>query len=163
MHVKKTYKTKVLGNKTTSKLIYGTFTTNRLGNEVGIIVRARKSKMLVDEFNVSIVENTYGLVRFRLNFYDIKNGMPNENILKENIIIETDIEEGLLTVDLTPYKIEMEEDFFVAMEWIEDLGEGNLFFSAGFFGTPMVAREVSQGNWKKSAAASLGMNVKVRY
>lgn len=43
------------------------------------------------------------------------------------IVIETDIESGLVSVDLRPYDIVMENDFLVAIEWIEDLGIGDLF------------------------------------
>jgi len=157
------YQTKILGNKTTSKLLYAAFTTNKLGNEMGFVVRGRKRPMILKKFNVSLVENDYGPIKFRLNFYDLVNGRPNENILNENIIVETDIESGILTVELTPYKIVIDEDFFIAIEWIEDLGPGKLFFSGGFFGAPLVDREVSQGKWSALGSASVGMSVEVRY
>ena len=157
------YQTKILGNKTTSKLLYAAFTTNKLGNEMGFVVRGRKRPMILKKFNVSLVENDYGPIKFRLNFYDLVNGLPNENILNENIIVETDIESGIVTVDLTPYEIVIDEDFFIAIEWIEDLGPGKLFFSGGFFGAPLIAREVSQGTWSVLGSASVGMNVEVRY
>ena len=157
------YQTKILGNKTTSQLIYAAFTTNKLGNEMGFLVRGRKNPMILKKFNVSLVENDYGPIRFRLNFYDLKDGLPNETLLNENIIVETDIQSGIVSKDLTPYEIVIDQDFFVAIEWIEDLGPGKLFFSGGFFGSPLIAREVSQGNWSKVGSASVGMNVEVRY
>ena len=157
------YQTKILGNKTTSQLIYAAFTTNKLGNEMGFLVRGRKNPMILKKFNVSLVENDYGPIRFRLNFYDLKEGLPNETLLNENIIVETDIQSGIVSKDLTPYEIVIDQDFFVAIEWIEDLGPGKLFFSGGFFGSPLIAREVSQGTWSKVGSASVGMNVEVRY
>jgi len=157
------YQTKILGNKTTSQLIYAAFTTNKLGNEMGFLVRGRKNPMILKKFNVSLVENDYGPIRFRLNFYDLKDGLPNETLLNENIIVETDIQSGIVSKDLTPYEIVIDQDFFVAIEWIEDLGPGKLFFSGGFFGSPLIAREVSQGTWSKVGTASVGMNVEVRY
>ena len=157
------YQTKILGNKTTSQLIYAAFTTNKLGNEMGFLVRGRKNPMILKKFNVSLVENDYGPIRFRLNFYDLKDGLPNETLLNENIIVETDIQSGIVSKDLTPYEIVIDQDFFVAIEWIEDLGPGKLFFSGGFFGSPLIAREVSQGTWSKVGSASVGMNVEVRY
>jgi hypothetical protein len=36
------FQTKLLGNKTNSKFIYASFTTNKLGNEMGFVVRQRK-------------------------------------------------------------------------------------------------------------------------
>ncbi|MBL6870227.1 MAG: carboxypeptidase-like regulatory domain-containing protein [Flavobacteriaceae bacterium] len=157
------YQTIILGNKTTSQLIYAAFTTNKLGNEMGFLVRGRKNPMILKKFNVSLVENDYGPIRFRLNFYDLKDGLPNETLLNENIIVETDIQSGIVSKDLTPYEIVIDQDFFVAIEWIEDLGPGKLFFSGGFFGSPLIAREVSQGTWSKVGSASVGMNVEVRY
>ena len=157
------FQTKLLGNKTTSKFIYASFTTNKLGNEMGFVVRQRKRPMILKKFNISLVENDYGPIRFRLNFYSVQNGLPTTTLLKENIIIETDITSGIVTKDLTPYEIIIDEDFFVAIEWIEDLGPGKLFFSGGFFGSPLIAREVSQGTWTKVGVASVGMNVEVRY
>lgn len=157
------FETKILGNKTTSKMIYVAFTSNRLGNEMGFVVRQRKRPMILKKFNISIAQNEFFPLRFRLNFYSIKDGMPDKTLLNNNIIIETDVTSGIVTKDLSPYEIVIDQDFFVAIEWIEDLGPGNLFFSGGFFGSSLIAREVSQGNWTKAGAASVGMNVEVRY
>lgn len=157
------FETKILGNKTTTKLIYAAFTTNKLGNEMGFVVRQRKRPMILKKFNISLVENDYGLIRFRLNFYSVENGLPTSTLLKENIIIETDATSGIVSKDLAPYEIVIDEDFFVSIEWIEDLGPGKLYFSGGFFGSPLIAREVSQGTWSKVGSGSVGMNVEVRY
>jgi hypothetical protein len=46
--------------------------------------------------------------------------------------VETDIESGILTVELTPYKVVIDEDFFIAIEWIEDLGPRKLFSLEAF-------------------------------
>jgi len=75
-------------------------------------------------------------IRFRLNFYSVQNGLPTTTLLKENIIIETDITSGIVTKDLTPYEIVIDEDFFVAIEWIEDLGPGNCSFQEVFLDLP---------------------------
>ncbi|MDG1652280.1 MAG: carboxypeptidase-like regulatory domain-containing protein [Flavobacteriaceae bacterium] len=157
------FETKILGNKTTTKLIYAAFTTNKLGNEMGFVVRQRKRPMILKKFNIPLVENDYGLIRFRLNFYSVENGLPTSTLLKENIIIETDATSGIVSKDLAPYEIVIDEDFFVSIEWIEDLGPGKLYFSGGFFGSPLIAREVSQGTWSKVGSGSVGMNVEVRY
>lgn len=160
---RKKYQTKILGNKTTSKALYAAFTSNKLGNEMGFIVRARKHPMILKKFNISLVENDYGPIKFRLNIYDVLNGLPNKTLLKDNIFIETEESSGIVSLDLTPYEIILDQDFFIAIEWIEDLGPGKLYFSGGFFGAPLFAREVSQGTWEKIGTVSVGMNVEVRY
>ena len=160
---RKKYQTKILGNKITSKALHAAFTSNKLGNEMGFIVRARKHPMILKKFNISLVENDYGPIKFRLNIYDVLNGLPNKTLLKDNIFIETEESSGIVSLDLTPYEIILDQDFFIAIEWIEDLGPGKLYFSGGFFGAPLFAREVSQGTWEKIGTASVGMNVEVRY
>jgi len=160
---RKNYQTKILGNKTTSKALYAAFTSNKLGNEMGFIVRARKHPMILKKFNISLVENDYGPIKFRLNIYDVLNGLPNKTLLTDNLFIETEESSGIVSLDLTPYEIIIDQDFFIAIEWIEDLGPGKLYFSGGFFGAPLFAREVSQGTWEKIGTASVGMNVEVRY
>ena len=160
---RKNYQTKILGNKTTSKALYAAFTSNKLGNEMGFIVRARKHPMILKKFNISLVENDYGPIKFRLNIYDVLNGLPNKTLLKDNIFIETEESSGIVSLDFTPYEIILDQDFFISIEWIEDLGPGKLYFSGGFFGAPLFAREVSQGTWEKIGTASVGMNVEVRY
>ncbi|MBT4312955.1 MAG: carboxypeptidase-like regulatory domain-containing protein [Flavobacteriaceae bacterium] len=157
------FQIKKLGNKTTSKTIYASFTSNKLGNEMGFIVRARKRPMILKKFNISIVENDYGPIKFRVNLYDVLNGLPNKTILKKNIFLETDVSSGIVSLDLTPYEIVIDKEFFITIEWIEDLGPGKLFFSGGFFGAPLYAREVSQGNWIKIGNVSVGMNLDVSY
>lgn len=157
-------KEKIIGNKTTSKTIIGGFSSNNLGNEVGIKIKIKKSPTYIENFNVSIAKNEYDSIKFRLNFYDLKDGLPNKNLLKDNIIIVSQIKEGKLTVDLRDYDIVLYEDFFVSLEWIENLGDKDgLNFSAGFLGSPIIIRSTSQDSWQKIGAISLGFNVTVKY
>lgn len=155
---------KVLGNETQSENVTGTFGTDVLGNEIGVVMKVKKKRMTyIKDFNFSIAKNEYGKLKFRLNIYEMKKGMPDKNILPENIFVETEIEQGLVRVDLTKFNLWVEKDFLVALEWIEDLGEGGLHFSARFLGAPMMARDASQGDWEKISVASLGFNCTVRY
>lgn len=156
-------KEKILGNKTTSKSMSGGFTSDDLGNEIGIKIKIKHRPTFIENFNVSIVKNEYDTMRFRLNFYDIKDGWPNTSLLRENIIIESNIKEGVLTVDLKEYDIVVYDDFIVTLEWIENLGDKNgIAFSAGFLGSPIIVRTTSQGEWKKIGAISIGFNLTVK-
>jgi len=161
--VYKNLKEKILGSKTTSKVITGGFTKDALGSEVGIKIKIKKSPTYIDDFNVSITHNAHDTIRFRLNFYDVKNGLPNNNILKENIIVKTNMKEGVLTVDLRKYNIVMEDDFIVTLEWLEDLGIDGLRFSMGFLGKAIIHRSTSQAKWEKTRGITIGFNVTARY
>lgn len=154
---------KVLGNTTTSQAMRAGFETDKLGNEVGLVIKIKKSPSYIKSFHASIVDNNYGKVKFRLNFYDLKKKRPNKSILNENIIVSTEMKNGILSVDLTEYNIIVEDDFFVSLEWIESYGKDGLYFSAGVFGSPIIARETSQGDWEKVAPFCLGFNVVAKY
>ena len=153
-------KKETIGNDTQSESFTIGFSSNLLGNEVGVRMKIRKPTK-INAFNTYIVKNEYGKVKFRLNIYDIKDGKPNRSILKENIFIETAIVSGPLSVDLSQYDIRCEDDIVVSLEWIEDLGEKGLSFSASFLGKPAFFRTASQGAWEKSGTFSVGFSLDV--
>lgn len=55
----------------------------------------------------------------------------------------------------------MNDDFFVSIEWIEDLGVENFWFSAGVLGKSLYARNASQGKCVRQKALNIGMGVEV--
>ncbi len=97
----------------------------------------------------------------RLNIYLEEEGFPGTNVLQKPIYIELPNEPQTIEVDLTPYDIYIEDDFFVSIEWIEDLGVEGLWFSAGVFGKSLYARSTSQDQWVKQRGLSIGMGVEV--
>ena len=152
----------VVGNQTESKLITTGFTTNKLGNEIAQFVRVKKQRpTLVQRFWLSIAENTIESVILRLNIYLEEKGFPGTNVLQKPIYIELPNSPQTIEVDLTPYDIYVEDDFFVSIEWIEDLGVEGLWFSAGVFGKSLYARSASHDQWVKQRALSIGMCVEI--
>ena len=153
---------KTVGNETDSKLITTGFTSNQLGNEIAQFIRVKKQRpTLVQGFWLSIAENTIESVILRLNIYLEEEGFPGENVLQEPIYLELPNEPQTIAVDLTPYDIYVEDDFFVSIEWIEDLGIEGLWFSAGVFGKSLYARSSSHAQWVKQRALSIGMGVEI--
>lgn len=161
----KRFRERVLGNKTKSKSMAGGFTSNELGNEVGIVIKVHKSPTYIERFSASIVSNKYDSLKFRLNFYSLLDGLPHDHLIDENIIITSHIREGLLDVDLGEYNIVVNDDFFVSLEWIENLGEdkNGLLFSLGLLGSPIISRHTSQGIWEKIGGVGIGFNVTVKH
>ena len=156
-------KTGILGNTLDKKTVSAGFVNNVLGNEIGIVVKVKKKPTYIEAFHAMVDYNHYAVLKFRLNFYDLKDGLPNNTILTENIIITSTIKKGKLTVDLSDYNIVAEEDFFVSLELIEGLGEGGLHFLADYDGSPIITRAVSQGKWNKQKDLSFGFTVTARY
>ncbi len=155
---------KVLGSKTKSRSMRGGFRAAALGHEVGIRIKIKESPTYIKKFHTNVLSNTNPETRFRLNFYSIKDGVPHEKIVRENIIFSIDVEEGTYTLDLSEYNIVVKEDFYCTIELVENLRpEDEIFFSAGLLGKTLAFRNTSHGEWRKTGVASLGLNFTVMY
>ncbi len=161
----KKLKEKVLGNKTKSKMMRGGFRNAELGNELGIKIKVKKNPTHIKKFHANITSNTGEKMKFRLNLYDIKNGLPNKRITNENIIFNIDAQEGAFTLNLSDYDIVVEDDFFLTVELIknEENKESEVFFSAGLLGNATISRLTSQAEWEKLGSIGIGFNVTAEY
>lgn len=115
----KSTKTFEVGHKTSEKSSGGVFSSKGISNQVGTIIKNRKSIVLKD-FNFYIYDCNYQFLKFRLNFYDVKSKKPNEFINKEEIIFEINsTDKGVFTVDLKDEDIVVEKDFICTLELLE--------------------------------------------
>ena len=160
---------KVVGNSIEYEGSRIGFETNQLGNEIGIVVKIKNRPTLIQDLSVYIADNEFDGFKFRVNIYNLNNGLPDSSILKENIIVESEIKQGKLTVDLSQYDIIVEDDFFVSIEWIEDMGDYGLSFAVDISGSasPSIVRATSQGEWKEvgrlAYGAGIGIALTIRY
>ncbi|MDA9773591.1 carboxypeptidase-like regulatory domain-containing protein [Saprospiraceae bacterium] len=172
-------KLKRLGNKAEENFISAGFGTDTLGNEIAVKIKSRRKTTYIRELNVGIAKNPYDTLRMRLNFYSIKKGKPHELINQKNIIISTDMESGILTVDLRKYNIVMNQSFFLSLEWIEDLKIRDSFmeqyesqepedrdtlgvnYYAFYPARAAFYRSTSHGTWGSIKGLGIAMNVKV--
>lgn len=151
---------KVLGSTTTSPYFTGGFTTDDLGNEVGVRINVGRKPVYLQEFNFHIASNSCDSLLFRVNVYSIKEDLPDSILLRENVLVGTTITSGTVTVDMKPYNLYIEDDFIITIEYIKPCSERSLAFSAGFIGA-IYARTTSQADWEKVKGFNLGFNVKV--
>ncbi len=156
-------KQSILGNTTKSKTVNAGFTTSDLGNEIGEIIKIKKSPTYLKQFNAAINVNTEDSVKLRLNIYGVKNGLPDKNILQQNIFVTVKKGDDHITIDLNPYHIAVDDNFFVSLEWIQKTPGHGLMFSASLLGSAIIARETSQANWEKVGLAGVGFNVLAAY
>ncbi|MFD0749999.1 carboxypeptidase-like regulatory domain-containing protein [Mucilaginibacter calamicampi] len=158
------WKTGVLGNTTKSQSTSAGFHDNQLGHEIGIIIKTKRSPTWLKRFNASIVKNDLDSVIMRLNVYSVKDGMPDKNLLHDNIFVTVKKGQKAIDVDLTPYNIMVEDKFFIGLEWIKtEPGHGLMFSAALFFASPIISRETSQAAWEKLGIAGVGFNVTAEY
>jgi hypothetical protein len=158
----KKLKTKVLGNKTHSKFIGGKFASGDLGSEIAIRIKIKDAPTYLDTFSFNISYNNQDTATFRVNIYGMKNGLPDQNLLSDNIIVKINGQTGKVDIDLSKYNVVVSNDFFIALEWIEGKNNSGIVFSSGFVNKGTYYRKASQGRWRKYPMG-VGFNVSVKY
>jgi hypothetical protein len=75
---------------------------------------------LVEEVNLFINKNSADPFKLRVRLFqrDSVSGLPDKDLLNENVIINSSIKKGWLTIDLRPYRFIASQPFFLAIEWI---------------------------------------------
>lgn len=156
--------TKILGNQTKTTAVVGSFKENKLGAEMGIKLKIKKTRTHIKTFYLNIAKNQIEKLIFRFNVYNLtEKGYPKDNILTQNIMIEPKDKIGLIEFDLMPYNIFVNDDVIVSVEWVKDLGNTNLLgFSTKLIGSDTYFRRASQDIWEKSSVG-VGIYVEVAY
>jgi len=142
----KNLKTKVFGVKTKSQAISAGFIGNAFGGEVGILMK-NKHKAYLQKLYLNLT-STYDTLFYRINIYKKDESGEFVNVLTKPIYFEQpgNVSTRPLIIDLVPYNLQIEGKFLVTMEFVKDLGEGSLYFSAAFF-RKTYYRETSQSKW----------------
>lgn len=162
----KPLKIKISGNNTRTKIVSAGFKHNSLGSEIGIKLSIRHPQTHVRKVMINVNANTLDtLPMFRFNLYKADaDGYPGENMLSHNIIITPSERTGYIEFDLTPYTIYVDEDVFITLEWIKDLGDvTGLYFSTKLAGNSTYYRQTSQDKWGKLNAVGVGLHAEVAY
>ena len=162
----KTLHTETKGNTTTSNFISVGLPLKFLGSETGIKIKLGKKPVLLKSFSFNISENRLDTAVFRMNIYNFRNGIPFENILRQNILVPVGKQKGQYTINLIDYKLVMKGDILLSLEWIEGSSSGRehgaIFLSAGFLNSATWHRLTSQGKWKKASGLGVGFNAEIQ-
>ncbi|MBL7922602.1 MAG: carboxypeptidase-like regulatory domain-containing protein [Bacteroidia bacterium] len=155
-----------LGNFTDSEGVTAGFSSNDLGCELVIKIKAKRSPSYLETFRFHIARNIFDTLLFRVNVYDIVDGRPGQIINTKNIFCTSTAKSGWVSVDLRDFNIVAEGDFAIGLELIRDFRKGEvtkgLYFSAGFLNKNCYYRSASQQDWKKVPVVGLGFNVTVK-
>lgn len=149
----KNVKERILGERTSAKMVSAGFEKNLLGYEIGTIMRVKKPAF-VKEVKINIADCSYDTIYYRLNIYKLKGEVDFENVLQEPIYINISKEmiKESIEIDLRAYNIIIDSDFLVSVEQVKHLGDGYLHFCARLFSENSYFRETSQGSWHKCPA-----------
>ena len=170
---KRKFKEKIVGTKTETDNTVTYFNSNNLGTEIGKIITVKKNKVYhLKNVQFNIPDLEYKSVTFRINFYRIKN--DTINLIKENGIdnVIKITKSGMVKVDLSEQYLSFEEDFLVAVEWIDyenkddNSNEFNIIrFSSTVFSGPFVFRDNVNLEWenkKFTLNVGVGIHLKVK-
>ncbi|MFO7844101.1 MAG: carboxypeptidase-like regulatory domain-containing protein [Bacteroidales bacterium] len=147
------YETKKLGNKrSTQQLIIGFF-----GNrEHGILIENNEKLFLKKvSFKLTMAGGEVpDSAIFRFNVYNLKDGLPHKNILKQPVYFHLNEDQfyGKNEFDISKYNIIVEEDFVPTFELIEQHKGSRIYFAAWFKGCLSISRKGKQGKWEQMVA-----------
>jgi hypothetical protein len=167
----KKIKTIKLGNSNSNSGSRFLTDSSGLGSEIGLIIRLpRKEKdYYIKKLNFNVADKNFDTIHARVNIYNLKNGLPNNNILERPIYIEITTD-GLISIDLRKYNIRMKEDFFISIEnfneksWKNKLKFWAVFKTFSKKGTDdCLYRPISQGNWIHTPVVEVRFSVEAEY
>ncbi|PRY08977.1 pimeloyl-ACP methyl ester carboxylesterase [Pontibacter ummariensis] len=135
--------------------------SDELAKEQGTVIKLDEEVLLRD-FNMYVVFNRFKYVKFRLNIYSVSDGLPDQSLLKEDIVFDVTEPKGWVKVDLSKYHIFLEglDKVAVTIQWLKSEAiEGNRK-SFGISAVPVpthaiLFRDKSQGKWKEVSPGHL--------
>ena len=172
---KRIVKKKTMGKKRANlvKAYYGFYSAyehdvvdDALGKETGMHFNVKRD-CKIEKLNFYIFTNQYKSLKFRVNFYEIENGLPGNYIFNENIIFEVkDGVTGWFEVDLEEYNLYLDKELneiAVTIQWIESekMNAQSKFFSiltALSSWRVQYIRNKSMDKWEKQKTA-LNFNI----
>lgn len=139
-------------------------TSDELGKEIGTVISIDKNCRLT-AFNMHVIFNHFDNVKFRLNIYSVKDGLPDTLIIKDNILLDVGhVRQKWINVDLTKYQIYLEgyEEVAVAIQWLKSTTGNDPQKSFNVAAVPAIGhhilfRDKSQSTWLK-VGGNLSMN-----
>ena len=121
-----------MGFPKASKTTLGTNTPGWDGAEIATLLKHEGAPATAKDFNFHLRFNSYDSILFRINLYTVKDGLPHQSILNENIFVRSKKKQKWISKDLRPYNIPIESDLIASIEiirtWPEDTSR-NLFFT----------------------------------
>ncbi len=138
-----------------------------VGAESGLKLQAPHYPALLDNANVYFSANNFKLIKFRLNFYSLKNNLPDTLLFNKEILVSlNNYKTGWTRIDLTTYDLVINSDCAVTLQWVDynkDMTQSpQLLIPAGVsFSHINYFRTASQDKWR-TAKGNMSFYVALR-
>lgn len=125
-----------------------------LGGELSTKVKALKGRRQLNSLEFEVWENPSDSVLIRVNIYDTNGfqGRPgtNLNTSQKNILHTLPAGRNIIRVDLNPYELYVEDDFFVSLELLKVYGDEKLGLVLAASGSEGASyrKYASQSEWE---------------
>lgn len=151
----------IIGSQSSGKLTQisihnKTSVDETVGSEMGMIYKTNRQNASLKDFNFYISANNFNIIKFSINIYSLKNGQPDSLINKKQILATLEnFKTGWTKIDLEPFKIRIEKEFIVTIQWVESkmVHKENPITIVPFAVTPFskhcFVRIASQDKWLK--------------
>lgn len=144
-----------LGYRNYGEQNYGYWNKNiALGGELATKVKARQGRRQLNSLEFEVWENPSDSVLIRVNIYDTGGslGRPglNLNSSQNNILHTLPTGRNIITVDLNPYELYVNNDFFVSLELLKVYGDKQLGLVLAASGSEGASfrKYASQSEWE---------------
>lgn len=121
------------------------------GCERGLLIKREKTPYKIQSIHFRLEKVTYDSVLFRLHIRSVVNGLPDKELLRENIYIMVKQPNGWIEHDLRKYNISIGEDVVVSLEAINGYGhttkESRVQISCNRLKGSMYYKEGAEGLW----------------
>lgn len=138
------------------------------GPELGVKILARKYPAYLERVHFCLSGTGADITRVRLKLYSLRGNLPHAEILPQ--VIQLDVPPkytGWIETDLSRYNLRLEEDFVVALEWLQEENETEKSWLASgmVFSPPQpdYYKPANQDQWKMLLQESIGLYVTLLY
>ena len=145
-----------LGYRNYGERNFGYWSKNvALGGELATKVNARNGKRQLNSLEFEVWENHSDSVLIRVNIYDIGGGLldgPGTNLNKsqKNILHTIPTGKNIIKIDLKPFDLYVDNDFFISLELLQVYGDEKLGLVLAASGSEGASfrKYASQSEWE---------------
>lgn len=146
------------------------------GHEIGLKIELGEKPVLLQKLNIRVHKQSYDSSLFRLHIRNIKDEMPNEELLNTNVLVVVTKTKGWQEIDLSKCNIVLKGNVVLSLEWLKVIGlndnklirmnsdkqaTANVLFSVKKGQGTLFAKWGVEAKWRKMENESPGIYLRV--
>ena len=96
-----------------------------IGHEIGTELKLGTTPVQIKNLHARLYKQSFDSSLFRLHIRSIVNGLPQDELLKENILLTITENSGWIDLDLRKYNLVLSGDIALSLEWVNVIGTNN--------------------------------------